>query len=231
MLEQDLYQPVKTWLEADGYTVKGEVRGCDLVAQKDDLPPLIVELKRHFSLDLVLQGVNRKSLGEDIYLAVPAPDSPGKKRNWRNRQRDIVKLCRMLGLGLILVSLDRDTRQVEILLDPAPYTPRQNKRAQNRLLKEFHARKGDPNTGGTTRKTIMTAYRQDALDIAAALAIEPAQKVKDLREKTGIERTGPILQSNHYGWFDRIERGIYSLSDTGHEALAAAREGQGKDNP
>jgi hypothetical protein len=57
--ETSLYRPVKGYLETLGYTVKGEVCGCDLVATRGDEPPLVVigELKLSFSLDLVLQAV------------------------------------------------------------------------------------------------------------------------------------------------------------------------------
>ncbi len=35
LTEKDLYLPVKTLFEAKGYTVKGEVKHCDLVAQSE----------------------------------------------------------------------------------------------------------------------------------------------------------------------------------------------------
>jgi hypothetical protein len=69
-LESDLYAPVKALLEGQGYVVKGEVRGCDVVAVRGDEPPVIVELKRVFGLSLVLQGVDRLALSDRVYLAV-----------------------------------------------------------------------------------------------------------------------------------------------------------------
>ena len=56
--ESDLYAPVKAFLEAQGYAVKGEVRGCDAVGVRGDEPPVVVELKRGFGLGLVLQSVD-----------------------------------------------------------------------------------------------------------------------------------------------------------------------------
>ncbi len=55
MREYALYPPVKAFLEAQGYEVKGEVNGCDLVAVRAEEPPVIVELKTAFSLPLVFQ--------------------------------------------------------------------------------------------------------------------------------------------------------------------------------
>jgi hypothetical protein len=69
--EADLYAPVKRFLERQGYDVKGEVRGCDLVARRGEEPLVIVELKLRFNLALVLQGVERLALSDAVYLAVP----------------------------------------------------------------------------------------------------------------------------------------------------------------
>ena len=51
-METALYLPVKRFLEKLGFTVKGEIGGCDLVALSGDEPPIVVigELK------LVLQS-------------------------------------------------------------------------------------------------------------------------------------------------------------------------------
>ncbi len=218
--ETDLYEPVKSLLEAQGYEVKAEVNGCDVVALKDGEPAVIVELKLAFSLDLILQGVNRLNVSEDVYLAVAAPDTTLKRRNWRSRQRGYLKLCRMLGLGLMLVDPQgREGRQTKILLDPKPYAPRKNKRKQTRLMTEFAMRAGDPNTGGVTRTKIITAYRQDALRCAAALSGAQDKKVAEIRTETGVPRAASILQKNHYGWFERTGRGRYRLSPLGEESL------------
>ena len=73
-LETSLYGPVKHYLEMLGFTVKGEVCGCDLVALRGEEPPMVVigELKLSFSLDLVLQAVDRAGTCDDVWLAVGA---------------------------------------------------------------------------------------------------------------------------------------------------------------
>src|SRR5215213_8032322 len=80
--ETALYAPVKRFLEARGYQVKGEVCGCDLFARRRvddqgddriDEPPVIVELKLRFTLALLLQGIDRLAVSERVYLAVPRP--------------------------------------------------------------------------------------------------------------------------------------------------------------
>ena len=71
-LESDLYAPIKALLEGQGYSVKGEVKGCDVVAVRGQEPPVIVELKRAFGISLVLQGVARLTITDNVYLAVGA---------------------------------------------------------------------------------------------------------------------------------------------------------------
>ena len=36
----------------------------------------------------------------------------------------------------------------------------------------------------------------------------------------GIEKAASILQKDHYGWFERVERGVYTLRPAGKAALA-----------
>ena len=205
-LETDLYAPVKALLEAQGYDVKGEVRGCDLVAVRGDEPPVVVELKRAFGLGLVLQGIDRLSMTDAVYLAVGA---------WPKRPRDSKKLCRRLGLGLMVVA---DAR-VEIVLDPLPYQPRKNARRAGRLLGEHQRRVGDPTVGGGTRRPIMTAYRQAALRCASMLAAQGPMKPAALRDAAAVPKAAAILTRDVYGWFERVARGVYALTPTGHAAL------------
>jgi hypothetical protein len=211
--EAALYAPVKSFLERQGYEVKGEVRGCDLVARRDDEPPVIVELKLRFNLALVLQGVDRLALTERVYVAVPrargralAPDRP-----------EIRKLCRRLGLGLILVGLA--SGGVEVIEEPAPYRPRRAKSRVLRLIDEFSRRVGDANTGGAVGVPVVTAHRQDALRCAHALALYGPMRVGALRAVSGVPRAARILQRNVYGWFARLERGIYGLTSEGSRAV------------
>jgi hypothetical protein len=99
--ETTLYAPVKRYLEALDFTVKGEVCGCDLVALRGEEPPIVVigELKLAFSLELVLQGVNRTAACDEVWLAVRVAGRAGRVRDSR-----VHKLCRFLSFGLLGVS-------------------------------------------------------------------------------------------------------------------------------
>lgn len=212
--EEDLYEPVKAFLEGQGYAVKAEVRNCDLVARRGDEPPVIVELKRSFNLALLLQGVDRLAMSAQVYLAFGAP---AKAATWRRDRRSVLKLCRRVGVGLLMVHPDKGL--VEPLLDPLPYRPRPNRKRQALLLKEFAQRVGDPNTGGQSRRPIVTAYRQNALRCAALLAAQGPTKAAAVAQAVGVKSAAGILQRDVYGWFQRVERGIYDLSPKGREAL------------
>jgi hypothetical protein len=214
--EAALYAPVKEFLERRGYDVKGEVRGCDLVARRGDEPPVVVELKLRFSLGLVLQGVDRLALTERVYLAVPRPlPQHRRSRGLLPDSPDIRKLCRRLGLGLVLVG----RQSVEILEEPVPYRPRPAKSRALRLNNEFDRRIGDANVGGAVGVPVVTAYRQDALRCARALALCGPMRLAALRAEVGVPGAARILQRNVYGWFTRIERGTYVLSEGGGAAL------------
>ncbi len=206
-LESDLYRPVKILLEGQGYVVKGEVRGCDVVAVRGKEPPVVVELKRTFGLGLVLQGVDRLALTDLVYLAVG---------QWPKQMKNVRKLCRRLGLGFIVVGGDK----ADVVLDPAPYKPRQDKRKAGRLLGEHARRVGDPNLGGQAmRAPLMTAYRQQALRCAELLAANGPMKVAALRAACDAPKAASILRADVYGWFERVERGVYAITPKGREGL------------
>ncbi len=210
-METALYLPIKLFLEAAGYTVKGEIGGCDLVGLTDGEPPVVVicELKMTFNLELILQAVDRAAASDEVWIAARV-SAKGKGRESDRRFRD---LCRRLGFGMLTVS---DNDQVDIVVSPVAPMPRKNARRRSRLVEEHRRRKGDPALGGSTRKPIMTAYRQQALACAAAIE-SGVQRPKDMRE--AAPKAPQILRDNVYGWFERIDRGIYALTELGTEAL------------
>lgn len=216
MTEVELYGPIKQFLEKQGYTVKGEIGACDIVAVRNDETPVVVELKERLSLALVLQAVDRLSISDAVYVAFRV--GKGRSASWHSRTKQVKSLLRRLGLGLLTVS---NAGAVLPVLDPAPYRPRSNGPRRQRLLKEFAERVGDPETGGSASRKRLTAYRQDALRCAQELAkTDPVLKVSVLRERAGVSRAGSILCDNHYGWFDRVKVGYYTLSEKGHLDLA-----------
>ncbi|MEM1364519.1 MAG: DUF2161 family putative PD-(D/E)XK-type phosphodiesterase [Pseudomonadota bacterium] len=190
-------------------------------------PPVIVELKIGFSLTLLHQAIERQSITDSVYIAVPR----GKGKPFQASLKRNVAICRRLGLGLLTVRA-KDSF-VEAHLDPGPYAPRISKIKNQRLLREFTRRVGDPMAGGSAKaRPMLTAYRQDALRCVVCLRSAGPTKASLVAQSTGVERARMIMSADHYGWFERVDRGIYRLTPKGEAALeefadavAALREG------
>jgi hypothetical protein len=213
MKETDLYPPIKTLLEGQGYVVKSEIGAADVVAVRGAEPPVVVELKLGFSLSLFHQAVARLSVTDDVYVAVA--HKPGKR--FAAAIKANVKMARRLGIGVMVVRVSDGL--VTVQCDPGPYAPRKSKARQGRLLKEFARRQGDPNAGGQTRIGLVTAYRQDALKLAMFLFEVGASKGSDVARETGVAAATRMMRDDHYGWFEKVETGVYGLSPKGAEAV------------
>lgn len=215
MNETDLYLPLKTYLEAQGYEIKGEVGKCDVFARRHEEQPLIVELKLSINLSVIMQAVDRLSLSPIVYVGVPNEIAVlGKKR------KSVLNLFKVLGIGLISIDLKRSSGAVRVLLDPGDYRPRVSKQKQARLLREFEHRVGDPNQGGSVSKGgLITAYRQSAIRIALLLRDQGPTKASLVALQTEETRARDIMYQNYYGWFEAVSRGIYQLSPRGKADL------------
>ena len=214
--ETDLYPPIKSFLEDQGYVVKSEVGAADVVAVRGAEPPVVVELKLGFSLTLVHQCVARMAVSDDVYMAV----ARGQGKRFQRALKEMTTLARRLGLGLLTVRISDGL--VEVHCDPGPYAPRKSKKRQGQLLREFARRQGDPNDGGQTRVGLVTAYRQDAVKLALYLYEAGACKGADVARETGVARATTMMRDDHYGWFEKVDKGVYGLTPKGAEAVMAA---------
>ncbi|AIQ46120.1 hypothetical protein R70723_09655 [Paenibacillus sp. FSL R7-0273] len=210
--ETELYAPLKAYFERYGYSIKGEVRTCDLVGLREgEDQPLIVEMKKTFNLALLLQGVERLRLSPNVYLAVERVRD--KKGAVNQRWGELTGLCRRLGLGLITVVFYKTKAPlVEVLAEPgdAPPQVRSGARRREKLLYEFRERSGDYNTGGSTRVKLVTAYREKALRVALALQALEAEAALGLAAERGGRSAA---------------RGAGADAPTGGPAAAPGREG------
>ncbi|MEC0107226.1 DUF2161 family putative PD-(D/E)XK-type phosphodiesterase [Paenibacillus taichungensis] len=225
--ETELYSPIKAFFERRGYDVKAEVKHCDLVGVKSDQnEPLIVEMKKTFNLSLLLQGMQRLKLSPFVYLAVERNRS--KRGAVNQRWGELTALCRQLGLGLITVTFYKTKSPlIDVLCEPAVQSlipgsgtvVRKGGIRRQRLLKEFDERSGDYNTGGSTRRQLVTAYREKALRVASALRDQGEASPASISKQTSVGSAAAILQKNYYGWFERLSRGRYVLTVKGVQAL------------
>jgi len=214
--ETDLHDPVRRYLELNGYEVQGEVGRCDVVARRgDDL--VVVEMKLSPTMDLLIQATDRQRVTDSVYVAVPGPLDLRRRSRWRGVRR----VLRQLELGLIVVTFDGDDDEprVETVFHPIPYRRQKQGHRRRSVIREMEGRSGSYNRGGSTRRKLLTAYRENAVRIAATLARLGPLAPRQLRAHGTGDKTGPILAANHYGWFERIERGVYDVTARGREEI------------
>ncbi|MCM1990999.1 DUF2161 family putative PD-(D/E)XK-type phosphodiesterase [Oceanirhabdus seepicola] len=212
--EADMYAPLKKFLERQGFNVKGEVKDCDIVGDRDG-HVVIIEMKKSLNFKLLLQGSLRQKLAENVYLAIEKPKKSHFTKEWNDKKY----LLKRLELGLIFVSKDK----VEVIIEPKEYNlknvRRRNKKKRESLIKEFNNRTGDFNSGGVSKSKIVTAYREETLKIAYYINENGEISIKELIKLGCTKKTSSILQKNFYDWFKRVKRGTYSLTDKGERAL------------
>ena len=134
--ETDLYEPIRAFLEEEGYQVQAEVKHCDIAAEKNGRL-VVVELKRAFGLKLVYQGLERQSLTDEVFVAIPRPKKGAREKAWQ----DMLRLLKRLELGLLTVALDSPLKTVDVVLTPADSMIRKNKRKKERLQAELEGRR------------------------------------------------------------------------------------------
>lgn len=220
MKESDLFPPVRRLFEDLGYTVHAEVVHCDVTATKEDIL-IVVELKRSLSAPLLAQAVSRQKSGADVYVAVPKP------KNYKPRTfADTLYLLKKLELGLIFVNLREGNSFAEVVLDPQPFTGvkiNRNKRAK--LLKELSSRSVELNQGGVNKQKIITGYTERCVKIACILTKFGEMSPKDI-SAYGLDRkdVANALRGNYYGWFYKVEKGVYALTLKGKHGLKSYPE-------
>jgi hypothetical protein len=221
--ETDLYEPVQKYFTKNGYEVHGEVHHCDIAAVKEnDL--IIIELKLNLTVDLLIQATKRQRLTDQVYIAIPKPKSKITTKKWQ----DLCYLIRRLELGLIFVSLQKGRKKIDIMIQPTAFNRsksiQRNKRRREKLLAEIKGRTADYNVGGSSKIKIMTAYKESSIHIAFLLEQNGPLSPKSLRELGTGDKTQSILHKNYYGWFEKIQRGIYRISEKGKKELQSFPE-------
>jgi hypothetical protein len=216
--EVDLYKPIQTYFSKDGYEVYGEVKDCDLVAVKDE-ELVVVELKLTLSVDLLIQAAKRQRITDQVYIAIPKPKHRLRSRAWTDK----CHLVRRLELGLIIVSFAGGRTKTEVLFQPTPFNRKkssgQSKVKRKAIMKEITGRSADFNVGGSNRTKIMTAYKENCIQIACFLDKEGPLSPKLLKNMGTSDKTPSILTKNYYGWFERIKRGTYAITEKGQHDL------------
>lgn len=220
LLEVDLYNPIQTHLIKEGYQVYGEVKDCDVAAVKGD-QLVVVELKLNLNVDLLIQATKRQRLTDRVYIAIPKPKYSLRSKKWT----DLCHLVRRLELGLIIVSFSGKSKKVDIVFHPTMFdrnkSMRQNKQKRETLLTEISGRSANFNIGGSHKTKIMTAYKENCIQIACYLQEFGPLSPKVLVDMGTGKKTSSILTKNFYKWFERIKRGTYIISEQGKQEVKA----------
>ncbi len=215
--ETELFNAVYHFFKDQGYQVRAEVNKCDVVAVKDE-QVVIVELKLKLNLELILQVSDRLRLTKDVYACIPKKEINLFTKKGKHRMH----LLRTLGIGLLVVDVNKDEYTIKEHLKPQVRDPevlrKRNKKKRESLLKEFAGRESLNNVGGSTRVTINTAYRSQATKLALYIATDQ-KTTKELREYFDNPKVVQILQKNFYGWFERVDRGVYKLTEKGLDII------------
>ena len=214
MRESELFDPVRRLFAERGYSVNAEVRDCDVTAVKND-ELVIIELKTSLSVALLAQGVKRQRCGAEVYVAVPKPKNYSPKK-----LKDTFYLLKKLELGLIFVTVRGEYSFAEIIQNPMEYKrPAKNLKRRREILAEIGGRTVDVNVGGVNNRKIATAYTEKCINIACILDKYGPLSPKDIRSKGGDEKCAVILRMNVYGWFEKIDRGVYAITKEGRKGL------------
>lgn len=215
--ESDLYQPIQKHFHKQGYQVNGEVNDCDVTAFKED-ELVIVELKLSLNVELLIQATKRQRLTDFVYIAIPKPKRPRSKR-WN----DVCHLVRRLELGLITVSFTTKTPKLDFVIHPEAFdrskSMKNSKRKRAALVKEIEGRSADYNVGGSNKTKIMTAYKENCIQIACYLEKHGPMSPRNLAKLGTGGKTPSILQKNYYRWFERVKRGVYQITEQGIKEL------------
>lgn len=214
MKETELYEPIKSYLLKNGYKVQAEVKNCDIACLYEN-KLIVIEMKKSFNLKLLYQAMDRKSFADKVFVAINRP------KNFRKKEtKHMLKILKSMDIGLITVALDSPLKAVEIVLEPEDKTIKRKTRKRTMILNELQRRNLNTNIGGSTKKdNILTAYREQVIFLACALNKIEKGSPSSIKKQFNIQNASYILQNNHYGYFERIERGVYTLSEKGKDML------------
>lgn len=208
--ENHLTNAVGEYFTELGYTVRHEVKNCDVVAWKEQASGktiIIVETKLTFNLKLLYQAVNRLELSEEVYIAFLRPTNLGRRSNWKN----IKKLTGQLGVGILLITGKKDFPLIQLAKRPHVNKRKINLRRRQSLEKELIGRKVSGQEGGIRQTKILTAYRELSISLAVYLKKYGEERTKNLYLKGFPKSSGRILLNNHYNWFIHKGRGLYDF--------------------
>jgi hypothetical protein len=189
-----------------------------VIAYKKELM-IGIELKTKISLKLIYQAIDRQKVLDQVYIAIPKNALYQSKSLYRN----FTHLLKRLEVGLIVV----DGENAEVMIETVPFdrnlSRSRYKKRKSQIDKEARLRKNHKNVGGTKGKKI-TRYKELVIDIGSYLLEHEKASPKDIKNNLNIEKTASILQKNYDGYFERVDRGIYQLTEKGKKEITKLKQ-------
>lgn len=219
--EIELHAPVSKWLEEKGCDVQAEVNSVDLVGLLGNEVVVAVELKKKLNLEVINQAVERQKYASLTYIAVEHDYKSVESKRFKMTKSTL----RRLKIGLLTVNFRSEIplvyEQIKAEVMPEDGQSKRGQKLKNQLIKEFRGRKsGHFNKGGSVKTQVMTAYKETCLKLAWIIHQEGQMSTKAIRSQfPDLKSCTSYLNANHYRWFQRVERGVYRLTQTGEEAL------------
>ena len=214
--ESDMYEPVVKMLEEMGYSVRGEVKSCDITAAKDG-EIIVIEMKKSFTMKLVYQIIDRQTFAKNVYACIPRSEK---------MPNDMMRLLKRLDAGLITVALDSPLKFAQIVFEPSGMKKITNRQKKKAVEKEAISRTADLNTGGAARVKLVTAYREKSIELLCLCNKMGKLSKNDLITAGFEEKAYSILYMNYYRWFKKEGRAVYSVSNEGKNALVNEKYGR-----
>lgn len=191
-----------------------------MVGLYEDEVLVAIEMKLKLNLEVINQAVERQGIADLVYIAV---EHDFKSVETKRFKMTLLTLKR-LNLGLLLVNFRSEPPIVSLVVKPEAYdfekSRKLKKNKKEMVIQEFKKRSGDFNKAGSTKAKLMTAYREQCLLVAYLMHVHGFTKSKAF-EPYGIppKVVGSILGKDFNGWFQRISKGEYCISEIGIKAL------------
>lgn len=206
--ESDMFDPIKSYLERQGYEVYSEVvlpgGGRADIIGLDRHQTVCVEMKKSLSMDLIDQAIERKAYFAIVYLAIPERKG--------GLPRFIERIFREHGFGILHVLEDGDVYEKRKPLYRRPFS---KKFESSRYLKPEH-KVGVP--GGTSGGGYVTDYGLMIRDVRRYLSrqadwVELGQVLQHCETRYANPRAGlsKALRSFEKDWCEvkKINRRLH----------------------
>lgn len=214
--ESDLFEPLKSYFEENGYKGDGEVGSIDLYLEKDGYTTA-VELKKTLDFKSVQQAALDQKTCDFVYIGIFRP-----RDLYSGSGRDKLYILKRLGIGLICVS--PKSGLIEVVCEPfvseISNFQKYHKDKTESLKNEFRNRRIKSNTGGVNKTRLITAYKEESLLVLFYMVkLGGTAKSGEICKLTDNKNATRILYNNFNGWFDKLGKGLYSVNQNGLQAL------------